>query len=433
MSITITSRHRSILFLLSSVFCLLSSGADWPQWRGPNRDDISHETGLLKSWPEGGPPLLWRCTDAGIGYSGPSVVGVRLFTMGARGNEEFIFALDTATGKQVWSTPIGPLFRNGYGDGPRGTPTVDTEFGLIYALGGQGKLICVDAASGAKRWEVDMYQDLAGQMMSGWGYAESLFADWDKLICTPGGAGGTVAALDKKTGKVLWRSKKLTDTASYSSSVVADIFSTRQYIVLTGQGIAGVAADDGHLLWHYVQPSGKYRVAVVATPIVHDNNVYVSADYNAGCDLIKLVRLSTGWRRPETVYSNHNMENHHGGVILIDGYLYGCSGNTNQRAHWVCQKFDTGRNVWEEGQKLEAGSLTCADGMLYLFSQHQGTAVLIEASPQGWKEHGRFSIPQQTTQRSSNGAIWTHPVVANGHLYLRDQELLYCYDVRQKK
>jgi outer membrane protein assembly factor BamB len=416
------------------MFCLLApslsiAANDWPQWRGPDRTDISQEKGLLKSWPAGGPPLLWTCTTAGIGYSGPSVVGDRVFTMGDRGNTEYVFALDANTGREVWSATIGPRFRNDYGGGPRGTPTVDGD--VLYALGGQGKLICAEVATGNKHWQVDMRKDLQGQMMSNWGYAESPLVDGEKLICTPGGDSGTVAALDKRTGKALWRSTKLTDTASYSSPIVAEVGGIRHYVVLTGEGVAGVAADDGRLLWHYVQPAGKYRVAVVSTPIFHDNCVYVSADYDAGCDLVKL--SPDGQRiNAEKVYANGNMQNHHGGVILIDGYFYGCSGNTNRKVAWVCQEFSTGRNVWEESRKLEAGSLTCADGLLYCFTQGQGTAVLLEASPNGWKEHGRFTIPRQTTQRSPKGHIWTHPVVANGHLYLRDQELLFCYDVREK-
>jgi outer membrane protein assembly factor BamB len=407
------------------------NASDWPQWRGPDRTNISHETGLLRSWPEGGPPLLWTYKDAGIGYSGPSIVGDRLFTMGARGDTEYVFALDTGTGKEVWSTAVGPLFTNGYGDGPRGTPTTDGS--VLYALGGQGKLICVETATGKKRWQMDMHSDLQGKMMSDWGYTESPLVDGEKLMCTPGGDSGTLAALDKNTGKLIWRSTELTDPASYSSCIIADVRGIRQYVVLTGQGVAGVAGDDGRLLWHYVQPEGKYRVAVVATPIFHDNSVYVSADYNAGCDLIK---LSPEGRRikAEKIYSNHNIENHHGGVIFVNGYLYGCSGNTNQRARWVCQDFATGRNVWESS-KMEAGSLTGADGMLYCYGQHEGTVALVEVSPDGWKERGRFTIPEQTTNRSPRGGIWTHPVVANGHLYLRDQELLYCYDVKdhQKK
>jgi len=413
--------------IISCAFPLLARADDWPQWRGPDRTDISKETGLLKSWTSGGPNLLWTYSDAGIGYSGPSIVGDRLFTMGDRGNSEYVFALDTNTGKQIWSTPIGQVFHNGYGDGPRATPTVDGD--VLYALGAQGKLICAEIATGKKRWQVDMYKDLQGQMMSGWGYSESPLVDGDRVVCTPGGSLGTLAALDKKTGKVIWRSTELTDTASYSSCIVAEAGGIRQYVVMTGEAVAGVAADDGRLLWHYVQPPGKYRVAVVATPIFHNNSVYVSADYNAGCDLIKL--SPNGQRmKAEKVYANKNMENHHGGVILVGEYLFGCSGNTNQKTRWACQEFRTGRNAWEESRKLEGGSLTCADGLLYCYTQHEGTVVLLEPSPEGWKEHGRFTIPRQTTQRSPRGGIWTHPVVANGKLYLRDQELIFCYDVR---
>jgi outer membrane protein assembly factor BamB len=420
-------RSLLLLAIFSCAFPMFARADDWPQWRGPDRTDISRESGLLKSWGDDGPQLLWTYSDAGIGYSGPSIIGEKFFSMGDRGNSEYVFALDTHTGKQIWSTPIGQAFHNGYGDGPRATPTVNGD--VLYALGAQGKLICAEIATGKERWQIDMYKDLQGQMMSGWGYSESPLVDGSKLICTPGGSQGTLAALDKKTGKVLWRSTELTDTASYSSCIVANVGGIRQYVVMTGEGVAGVAADDGRLLWHYVQPPGKYRVAVVATPIFHNNCVYVSADYNAGCDLVKL--SANGQRiKAEKVYANKNMENHHGGVILVGEYLFGCSGNTNQKTRWVCQQFSTGRNVWEESRKLEAGSLTCADGLLYCYTQHEGIVALVEPSLEGWKEHGRFTIPRQTSQRSPRGGIWTHPVVSNGKLYLRDQELIFCYDVK---
>jgi outer membrane protein assembly factor BamB len=414
-----------VLLLGALSFCapgLPAGAADWPQWRGPDRNDVSREAGLLKSWPEDGPRLLWTYTDTGIGYSGPAVVGEHLYTMGARDEKEYVIALDTATGKEAWARPVGPRFQNGYGDGPRGTPTVDD--GLLFAIGGQGELVCLDRSNGNERWRINLRTDLGGEMMSGWGYTESPLVDGDKVICTPGGAQGSLAALNKNTGKVLWRSKDLTDSAAYSSPVVAEVGGVRQYIQMTGQGQAGVAAEDGRLLWHAEEAVNG--TAIIPTPVIHENLVFVSSGYGAGCGLIRLTANADGKFSAEEVYANKSMVNHHGGVVLLNEHLYGYSDGKG----WICQDFKTGKIVWSEKRKLGKGSITCADGLLYCYGEQDGTVVLAEASPDGWKEHGRFKIPRETTVRSPRGKIWTHPVVANGRLYLRDQDLLFCYDVK---
>jgi outer membrane protein assembly factor BamB len=422
---------RKLAFLAVSLFALSlpALASDWPQWRGPDRTDVSKETGLLKSWPDKGPHLLWTFRDAGVGYFGPAIVGDRLYSMGADDQNEYVFVLDVKSGQKVWSCEIGKRFKNGYGDGPRATPTVDGD--RLYALGGQGSLVCVDVKSGKKIWSLSMQKDLGGQMMSGWGYTESPLVDGDKLICAPGGDNGMLAAVDKNTGKVLWRSKDLTDPASYSSLLVADVSGTRQYLVLTGRGQAGVAAKDGRLLWHTEYCING--VAMVPTPIFQDGSAYFSTDYGAGCALLKLTPDGNG-TRAEKIYANKNMENHHGGVILLDGYLYGWSGNSNYRGtprgKWVCQELKTGKVVWEEKDALGAASITYADGHLYCYSQDDGTVVLLRATPKGWKEDGRFKIPEETKVPRKSGRIWTHPVVANGRLYLRDEDLIFCYDVR---
>jgi outer membrane protein assembly factor BamB len=419
---------RTVLIVAAACLAVASSAADWPQWRGPDRTEISRETGLLKDWPAGGPKLLWTFSDAGIGYSGPAIVGDRLYSLGADEKDEFVFALDTRTGKQVWKATYGPRYRNGYGDGPRCTPTVDGD--RLFILGGQGELVCLEAENGDKVWSVNLIKDLGGRMMSGWGYSESPLVDGAQVVVSPGGPGGTLAALDKNTGKVIWRSEGLTDRATYSSIIAAEVGGTRQYIqtAYSGDGIiAGVAAKDGKLLWKVDRPG--YRTAVVPTPVYHDNHVYVTAGYGAGCDLIKLTPQGQGGFQAEKVYDNNkNMKNHHGGVVLLDGHLFGYSDGNG----WVCQDFYTGKNVWEDRRQLPKGSLTYADGRLYLYSERDGTCVMIEPSTEGWKEHGRFTIPATPNKSRVNYAsnVWTHPVVANGRLYLRDQGLLHCYDVR---
>jgi outer membrane protein assembly factor BamB len=394
---------------------------DWPQWRGPDRTDVSKETGLLQDWPAGGPKLLWTCDEAGTGFSGPSVVGDRLFSMGADEQTEYVFCLDVKNGKKLWSAPAGPRLENGWGDGPRCTPTVDGN--RVYALAGKGNLVCLGLSKGDKAWEKNLPKDLGGGV-PGWGYCESPLVDGDKVVVTPGGAKGTVAALDKKSGDVLWRSKGFTDGAHYSSLVIGNAGGIKQYVQMTGMSVAGVAADDGRLLWRW-QYSSQNLTAAIPTPVVQDDLVYSTAGYGAGCRLLKVVRDGESKEKAEEVYANKDMTNLHGGVVKVGEYLYGYS----EGGGWTCQDFKTGKAVWK-GNKLGRGSLTCADGRLYLYSEGDGTCVLIEPSPDGWKEHGRFKIPRQTGLKRKSGHIWTHPVVANGRLYLRDQDLIFAFDVK---
>jgi outer membrane protein assembly factor BamB len=408
--------------------CLLLAGPaaadDWPQWQGPDRNNVSKETGLLKTWPKGGPRLLWTFSQAGMGYSAPAVVGERLYTMGGTGGKDYLFALDVKSGKKAWEAPLGPLSRLDRGDGPRGTPTVDGDH--IYVLTGSGTLVCVRTANGKEVWRKGLRTDLGGDMMSGWGYSESPLVDGDQVVCTPGGRLGAVAALDKKTGAVRWRSEGFTDRAGYSSLVVAHFGGVRQYVQMTGQSVAGVAASDGKLLWRFARTS---RTAAIPTPVVFGDHVYVTSGYGAGCALLKVSRDGDKFRADE-VYANLNMTNHHGGVVLVDGHIYGYSDGKG----WVCQDALKGDLVWQERSKLDKGSLTCADGQLYCYSEVDGTLVLVPATTSGWKEHGRLTLPRKSTlerppsQRSKN--VWTHPVVANGRLYLRDQDLIFCFDVK---
>ena len=391
---------------------------DWPQWRGPDRTDISQETGVLKQWPEGGPKQLWINKDAGLGYSGFSIADGKLFTMGARDEKEFLIALDADSGKQLWSAEIGALLTNNWGDGPRGTPTVDG--GRVYALGGQGTLVCCDASGGKLLWKKSM-KDLGGKVPN-WGYTESPLVDGRLVVCIPGGAQGAIAALDKMTGEVAWQTKDFTDGAQYSSLIAANHNGARQYIGLTATNIVGVAAADGKLLWHSDWPG---KTAVIPTPIFRDGCVYITSGYKAGCKLVKVAANN----EVSDVYASPLMENHHGGVVLVGDFIYGYSNS----AGWICQNFKTGEQAWANKKVLGKGACACCvEGMLYCLEEKSGAVVLIEASPTGWKEHGRFTLDPQTTQRKKDGRIWTHPVVANGKLYLRDQELIFCFDVKAK-
>jgi outer membrane protein assembly factor BamB len=453
---------------------LLTGGAvalvhadDWPQWRGPQRDNLSKEKGLLKEWPKGGPKLLWTYKNAGLGFSGFAVLGDVLYTMGARGEtgkeQEYVMALDVKDPqkiKELWATPIGPIFTfpagntsNRWGDGPRATPTVDGD--SIYALGGLGELVCLKRDGGTIVWRKNLVKDFGGQIMvysedltgpMGWGYCESPLIDGELLICCPGGPKGWMLALNKKDGTQQWRSAEL-GQATDSSVVIATIDGVRQYVNSTfkgadgGGGVAGIDARDGKVLWYF--PNPKYNVyAVCPTPVVKDNLVYVTAGYSAGCNLLSITKDTAGKFSVKDTYAfkaKNLMKSETGGVVLVDGFIYGNS----EKLGWVCQEFQSGKEMWTDRNnpdRLEGfgGSLTYADGRLYLLSD-DGVACLLVPTAEKWDEKGRFKLPALSESRPGGKherpshqsiRVWTHPVVANGRLYLRDQELIYCYAVR---
>ncbi|NIL95686.1 MAG: PQQ-binding-like beta-propeller repeat protein [Planctomycetales bacterium] len=414
---------RNLVLIILCSCCLVPGGlsrglraaeGSWPQFRGPDRTDVSWEKGILKKWPPGGPPRVWLYRDTGVGYSGPAIAGGRLFIMGARDGSEQLMALDAASGKPLWSIELGEEFENRWGNGPRGTPTVDGPW--VYALSARGNLVSASVTDGRVRWKRTMQQ--LGGSIPNWGYCESVLVDGDRLVCTPGGEQGALAALNKQTGEVLWHSQDFTDGAQYASIIAADHNGVRQYIQLTKQTLVGIHAENGDVLW---RSGWSGQTAVIPTPIFHDSSVYITSGYGVGCKRIALgPRFSL-----QEIYANKVMKNHHGGVVLIDDHLYGYSDGLG----WLCQDFASGEQVWREKQALGKGALTCVDGMLYCLDESDGSVVLAEASPAGWREHGRFVLEPQTQLRKPAGRIWTHPVVVGGRLYLRDQELLFCFDV----
>lgn len=434
-----------LLFTCSAAFAI-----DWPQWRGPDRTNVSKETGLLKAWPKSGPPLLWTNKNMGLGFSGPAIVGDRLYTLGARDNMTYVIAIDVAKNTEAWSTKVAPMFTfdmNSWGDGPRSTPTVDGKH--LYVLCGQGELVCLETTQGKEVWRKNLVKDFGGEMMTSgsamppteWGYSESPLIDGDQLICTPGGPKGTLIALDKKSGALIWQSKELTNQAPYSSVVISEAGGVRQYVQTSyinensGGVISGFATKDGKLLWtESIFKASSYAIA--PTPVVRDNLVYITSGYGGGCHLFEITGKGSGVKSKELYpkKAQKTVKNTHGGVVLVGDHIYGHS----EGLGWVCQEFKTGKIAWNEKFKLEcrSGAITAADSKLYLFSD-EGTVVLLDADPKQWQEAGRFDLPEksktpETRPTSRNSKIWTIPVIANGRLYLRDQELLFCYDLRAK-
>ena len=391
---------------------------DWPQWQGPDRTNISHETGLLRQWPKQGPPLVWKVQGLGGGYSTPSVAAGRIFGMGFKNNDEVVWALDESNGKEVWTTRIANANPQiGFGEGPRCTPTVDGE--LLYALGVSGDLACIETATGKVRWHKNLASDFSGQMMSGWGYSESPLIDGEKVLATPGGKKATLVALDKNTGSTIWKaSVPQGDGAAYASIIAADVDGQRQYIQFLGHGVVGVAAADGKFLWRYDSPANG--TANCTTAIYHDSSVFGASNYGTGGGLARLTHQGDS-TKAEEVYSTKHMQNHHGGIVLVDGYLYGSDGG-----RLTCLDFATGKVQWDDHHPGK-GSIAYAHGQLY-YRNEGGKMYLVEANPKKYVEHGQFEQPDR-----SDANAWPHPVIANGKLYLRDQGVLLCYDVKGEK
>src|ERR1700723_3497932 len=293
-------RIRVLFFLVLGVTAL---AADWPQWRGENRDGISSETGLLASWPSGGPKVVWRISGLGVGYSSFSIVNGRMYTQGQRGKQEFVIALDVNNGAKLWETVTSRDFENDRGSGPRGTPTFDN--GKLYATTGEGTVVC----------QIDSVKRFGGSVPH-WGYSESPLIDGDRVIVMPGGRGASLVSLDKRTGEVQWKTGD--DHAGYSSAILADVGGTKQVIALSGQSALGVQESTGELLWHYNRVSNN--VANIATPIYQDGAVFLSSAYDTGCALLKL-----NPKGMQEVYFNRDMMNHYSSSVLVDGTLYGYS------------------------------------------------------------------------------------------------------------
>jgi outer membrane protein assembly factor BamB len=383
----------------------------WPQWRGPNRDGHSLETGLLQQWPAGGPPLAWKAAGAGAGYSSMVSSGGRLYTLGARAGTEYVVAFDAASGRKLWEVPNGRLYTNDRGDGPRSTPTLDGD--RLFVLGASGDLSALQAADGKAVWSVNVFTQFGGRNPR-WGLSESPLVAGDRVLVNAGGPDASIVALEKRTGKVLWRSQS--DEAGYSSAVLHTVGGIEHAIFFTGQRAVGVDVRDGRLLWSYDKVAN--RVANIATPIVRGDRVFLSSDYGTGAALLRLQPSGTGLAAEE-VYFTREMRNHHASSVLVDDHLYGFSS-----AILTALRFADGTMAWRD-RSVGKGSIIYADKRLYLFGEN-GAVGLAEASPEGYSEKGRFSL------QTGSLPTWAHPMVAGGRLFLRDQDTIYAYDVRAR-
>jgi outer membrane protein assembly factor BamB len=401
----------TLLVTLTSTAGAINAMDDWPQWRGPRRDGVSKETGLLKDWPANGPRLAWRISGTGDGYSSFAVAGGRLFTLGARQNTEYVFAFDAATGKKLWEVANGRRFNNDRGDGPRSTPTIEGD--RVYVFGSSGDMTVLDAASGKVFWTQNLLQKYGGSNIN-WGLSESPLVLSDRIIVTPGGRGASIVALRKTDGSLIWKSQS--DEPGYSSALLHPIGNIQQAVVFTAERALGVDVNDGRVLWSYNRVAN--RTANIATPIARGNHVFLSSDYQTGGALLALTSSGNGVKASE-VYFTNEMRNHHASSVLVGDHLYGFSSSILTAMH-----FETGKVAWRD-RSVGKGSLVFADDRLYLFSEN-GVVGLAEANPQKYVEHGRFQL------RTGSLPTWSHPVVSGGQLFIRDQDTLYAYDVAAK-
>ena len=401
-----------VALLMSITAAQQPAPAEWFQWRGPNRDGISQETGLLQEWPKFGPPLAWRASGLGNGYSSFSTSGGRLYTLGARAGIEYVIALDRASGKQVWETPNGRRYQNDRGDGPRSTPTVDGD--RLYVLGGSGDLTCLENATGKKIWSINIVQKFGG-VNPYWGYSESPLIVGDRILVNTGGRRAGIAAVSKADGSTLWQQHS--DGAGYSSPMLMRTGSLNQVIFFTEDRAMAVDPRDGRLLWSYDKANNG--TANIATPIVKGTFVFVSSDYGTGGALLD-VRAAGNFATANEVYFTRDMRNHHASSVLVGDHLYGFSSSI-----LTALRFDTGKTAWRD-RSVGKGSLIVADNRLYLYSE-DSVVGLADASPEAYRERGRFTLPQQ-----SGLPTWSHPIIADGLLVIRDQDTVYTYNVRAR-
>ena len=421
--------YRTTFISLLSCALLSSSGRadDWPQWQGPDRNAISKERGLLKEWPKDGPPLAWKITGLGGGDSAPSVAAGRLYGLSNRGDDEVVWALSEKDGKELWTTRLGPAFKQQMPQGKEGpgcTPTVDGD--RLYVEGLGGALACLQANDGKIIWQRSLQTDFGGEPPT-WSYRESPLIDGDKVICTPGGEDATLAALDKLTGKTIWKSQAPGGLkAAYASPIAIEFQGQREYVQLTARALIGVAASDGKFLWRYNRCANGPGINC-STPIYDGGKVFAASAYGAGGALVKLSPDENGGVKAEEVYFCRKMQNHHGGMVILDGCLYGANGG-NEGGALVCLDFQSGKVLWDERDdpqhRAPKGSIAFADGRIY-YRTEKGVMLLIEPNPKEYVEHGRFEQPNR-----SKLPAWSHPVIANGKLYLRDQDVLLCYNVK---
>ncbi|QDT02659.1 outer membrane biogenesis protein BamB [Rubripirellula lacrimiformis] len=402
---------------------------DWPQWRGLHRDGHAAPQQLMQTWPDDGPKLKWQSNELGRGYSTAAVVDGRLYTLGSDETGCFAICLDAASGTKIWKTPIsrasnGDDYNHGWGGGPRGTPTVDGD--QIFCLSDVGVVAAIEKSSGTVQWKVDLVETYGGRIPA-WGYSESALVDGQRVIVTPGESNFMVG-LDRNSGEKVWASQAVNAPAQYVSAIKATVGSSTFYVTASKPGMYAFDVESGRQA--FSDASTGNSVAVIPTPIVQGNQIYHTSDYGAGNTLLNLTDAGQGSVDVETVYhlADKTMRNHHGGVVLVDGVIYGFTKANG--GVWMAQDLQSGETLWEEKiRPNRSGSIAFADGRLYCYNDEDGSLFLVTPSRQGWQPNGKLELPRKTSLERNKGAIWAHPVIADGMLIIRDQDLVFAYDI----
>jgi outer membrane protein assembly factor BamB len=425
---------RMLCFVLSALllFPAFAQASDWLQWHGPNRDAKSTETGLLKAWPESGPALERTIEGLGIGWSSPCVMGNRLYSTGEFEGRLRLMCFDISSPQtaQVWNSDAGPAFTERF-PGSRAMPIIDED--NIYLMSGTGRLAAFNIKDGSEIWNIDFVKKFKG-VIPRFGFSECPVIDGDKLICTPGGPDAAIVAINKRSSETIWTTVGLSDPAAFAQGIIIECQGVRQFVNMTGKALVGVRVSDGQLLWSYKRPANP-RMSHISTPIYRDNRVFAATSYNlrqgpkhatsGGAAL--LVASATTWSASE-VWNTNEMKAHHGGYVLIDGYIYG----NNDRKGWTCLEFDTGKVMYKE-KGIGKGSILYADGMLYMVGE-RGTVGLTPINPAEHKVVSSFKLPDVTERKQWEGVhryTWAHPVIADGRLYLRSMNRIYVYNIKQ--
>lgn len=424
------SRQSSLVFV-AAIFLLFSgrsaNSTDWPQWRGPARDGHAAEQPVLQSWPPEGPSLIWQSNSAGAGYSSLAVSGDNAYTLGKRDKRNVLIAYRVLDGRELWATEVGPSaegneYSTGWGDGPRSTPTIDGSH--IYVLTDLGDVACVEKLSGSKMWSKNLVRDFQGSIPD-WGYSESILIDGDRLIVSPGGKNFMIG-LNKRTGEKIWESQ-YSQAAQYSSVIKHQFQDIPLYISASKEGLVAIHAISGET--QFVHAATGNGTAVIPTPIAFNDLVYHTSAYQAGSSAVRL-ELHQGIVKATPLYheKKDSMENHHGGVVLKDGVIFGFS--KSFRGVWMAQDVYTGKVLWTlKIGKSTSGSIACADGLLFCYDDQEGTCYLVKPAKDQWQQMGKLTIKETTDFDRKRGAIWSHPVIAQGMLFIRDQEKIFVYRI----
>ncbi len=404
-----------------------SVAADWPTFRGADRSAVAPDTSLLEAWPADGPPLVWETKGAGRGYASTAIAGDKIFTLGdscstAADTDEYLSCFDRKTGKPLWKTKTGGPWTDGQESwqSSRSTPTVDGS--MVYVITPFGQLVACQTKDGREVFRIDLKTQFGGKKGDSWGYSESVTIDGNKLVCTPGGPQATVVALDKKTGRGLWACQVPNDPgAGHASIVKATVGGKQIYVTTTAGGAIGVDAKTGKLLWTY--PIEK-TTAVIPTPIIRKDLVFFSAGYKRGGALLRQVPKG-GQIVIEEVYPlNTDLANKHGGIVLVGDHLYG---DSDDKGIPFCADLMTGNLAWKErGSGRNSACVVAADGHVYV-KYSDGTLSLVKADPSKYQEVSSFKVPG-----SGDRPSWAHAVILDGLLYLREGDVILCYDIRAK-